>query len=65
MKVMLFVVFILAGQQPQQKTFPVPDLETCWEQARLFLDDPPAQIIETGGVLQASCVLVFEKQTGT
>ncbi len=61
MKVFLFVVLILAGQQPKTMQTAMPSLEDCFvNQIEVLEKSPLREAVENnGGTLHASCAIVF------
>ncbi len=62
MKVVLLLVLVLAGQEPQKQSVPMPDIAYCLKVVENVLLNPPSKLIEDGGYMQAGCVLVADKE---
>lgn len=65
MKIVLFVVLSLIGQQPRSQQIEAPSLEECWEQAEAFIDTMSPVAEQHGGGIQASCIVIFDKPTNS
>ena len=55
----LVLSMTLFGQDPQAQLVQMPNMETCLQQQQRLLNNPPKQLGDTGGTLQASCIVVL------
>ena len=60
MKILLFVVVMMAGGQPQPHQIEVESIEECWRLAQSFTEQMEPEMAAKGGFVQSGCVAIFE-----